>query len=215
MTAGMFRYAIFINVSTVLLAAFVAVSCGSDSVPATPGAPSTTTSALSLTCTGITASCGDAMQGQTVTFIADPGATVRSASLDFGDGTTTDLGALSARASVMHIYVQTGTYTARLTAIDASGQSQIATQIVRVGTLVTASMGLANLGGFNVLGTADVSGATVVLYEWFFEGTTANVATTANQARYTFTTPGFKDCSVTATLSDGRKVRASAAIVVE
>jgi len=210
MVGGMLRAGILV----ILL--FFCAGCGSDSAtPGVPGAPAPAPS-ITLRCAVGTGSCADAMQGQTVTFTADRGTTsVRTATLDFGDGASADVGTLSTAATVPHVYAQTGTFTARLTAVDSSGQSQTATQEVRVGTVVTASMSVIDLGGLNVLASADVRGAPVARYEWLFEGTTPNVATTTNQARYTFSTPGFKDVSMRATLGDGRVVRASAAVVVQ
>lgn len=210
MCLGMVRAGVLIT-----LLAISCAGCGSDPAPGAPGSPSPGPS-ITLRCAIGTGSCAEAMQGQTVTFTAERGTTtIRSATLDFGDGSSADAGTLSTATTLPHAYAQTGTFTARLTATESSGQSQTATQEVRVGTVVTASMSVIDLGGLNVLATADVGGAPVVRYEWVFEGTTPNVTTTTNQARYTFSTPGFKDVSMRASLGDGRVVRASAAVVVE
>jgi hypothetical protein len=203
-----------------LLAAILVAACGNGQslTPTTPTTPPAGGAAINLRCAVGTASCSDAMQGQAVTFTAERGlnaGTIRAATLDFGDGANAELGTLPTPASVSHVYAQTGAFTARLSAVDAAGQSQGATQVVQVGTLVTTSMGLTHLGNLNVLATADVRGAQVVLYEWIFEGTSPNVATISNEARYTFTTSGFKDVAMRATLSDGRTVRASASVIVE
>src|SRR5689334_4027143 len=149
-----------------LIAAFAVAACGS----ASPVAPSTTASAAApqLSCAEGLADCSSVMVGETVTFTADPGTAPRTAALDFGDGVTTDLGALATPARVQHAYANVGTYTARLAFRDASGTTSPSLTI-RVGSLVTASIGAADVGGLNVVATADVHGGDVSLYEWTFD----------------------------------------------
>lgn len=173
---------------------------------------------VSLTCAvGASPNCSNVTQAQAVTFTAQRGATsssIRSATLDFGDGTSAaDLGALSAPVVVAHAFANQGTFTVRLTATDFAGESTTATQLVVVGAPATASV-TATKAGLVVTATASVTGATVVLYEWTFEGTTPNATTTANVASFTYAAAGTKTISVRATLSDGRTVVASTSIVV-
>ena len=81
---------------------------------------------------------------------------------------------------------------------------------------VTLSVTAVDLGGHNVLATADVRGATGVQFEWYFErANLPEVVTTSNQARYVYTLPGFKDFTVRVTLADGRRALGSGAVVVE
>jgi hypothetical protein len=81
---------------------------------------------------------------------------------------------------------------------------------------VTLSVIAVDLGGHNVLATADVRGAAGVQFEWYFErGSLPEVVTTTNQARYVYTLPGFKDFTVRVTLADGRRALGSGAVVVE
>lgn len=202
-----------------LIAVLAMAGCG-DSQVATPTSPTgvpPATSGLTLTCNVGTTDCSSAMLGQTVTFTAERGTLgdIRSAMLDFGDGGTADLGALPVTIRISHVYAQVGTYTARLTASRASGETPVVTAPVNVGTLVTVSMGAVDLGGLNVLATADVQGAAVALYEWKFEGTVPNVTTTIGQVRYAYQAPGFKDLSVRILLSDGRVVNVSTSVIVE
>jgi len=73
-----------------------------------------------------------------------------------------------------------------------------------------------DLGGRNVLATADVSGAIAVQFEWYFErASLPEVITSTNQARYIYPLPGFKDYMVRVTLADGRRGIASGAVIVE
>jgi hypothetical protein len=81
---------------------------------------------------------------------------------------------------------------------------------------VAVSVNAVDLGGHNVLASADVVGAVAVSFEWFFErGTSPEVVTTSSRATYVYALPGFKDFTVRVTLIDGRRALGSAAVVVE
>ncbi len=172
---------------------------------------------VSLTCAiGATTNCSSVTQGQPVAFTAQRGTTtsnIRSAILDFGDGSNADLGSLSAPVTLTHGFADPGTYTVRLTATDFSGESTTATQVVRVGAAVTASLSVTNGVATQVIATATVGGA-VLQDQWTFEGTTPNVVSTSNVQTYTYATSGTKTVTVRATLSDGRQVTASSTVVV-
>ena len=84
------------------------------------------------------------------------------------------------------------------------------------GAPVIISMSVVDVGGHNVLATADVQGALAVQFEWFFERRDLpEVVTSINQARYVYALPGFKDVTVRVTLADGRLALGSGAVVVE
>jgi hypothetical protein len=81
---------------------------------------------------------------------------------------------------------------------------------------VGVSVAAEDLGGRNVLATANVQGAAGVRFEWYFERDQApDVVTTAHQASYVYARPGFKDFTVRVTLADGRRVLGSGAVIVE
>src|SRR5687767_3652436 len=78
---------------------------------------------VTLTCSGTAATASSCSQvvGQTVTFTAARGtatgsASIASARLDFGDGSSTTLGTLASTTTVNHVYSSDGTRTATLTA---------------------------------------------------------------------------------------------------
>jgi hypothetical protein len=175
---------------------------------------------VSLTCSVTGASnCTAATLGQAVTFTAQRGATtslIRSATLDFGDGSSLDLGTLASPVTVSHAYSVVGSYTARLTATDVNGESTVVVQPVQVLAPVSVSVTavVTPAGSKTVVATATVAGATAVQYEWTFEGTVANIVTTTNSATYTYATGGSKTVSVRVVLSDGRTVSGSASVSV-
>jgi len=92
---------------------------------------------VTLSCAvGTTTNCATVTQGHSVTFAAQRGTTtsnIRTATLEFGEGSSVDLGSLSGPMTVPHAYSQTGTFTARLIATDVNNETTTATQVVRVG----------------------------------------------------------------------------------
>jgi PKD repeat protein len=131
-----------------------------------------------------------------VTFTVTPaaGANVSNVRVDFGDGSSQNLGAISAAQTVPHAYSASGTYTATATASDASGDAGALTTTVIVGSLPVTLTGPATTTvntpvTFTVGGTA---GTQVDHYEWTLSDGTAPFPTTAPQMTHTFTTRGAK-----------------------
>jgi hypothetical protein len=173
--------------------------------------------AFGLTCALGSGDCSAVMEGQTLTFTARPGdaaGSIRSAVLDYGDGTTVNLGPLTSPVTASHEYTQLGSFTARLDASTAAGETRSASLAIRVNTVVTASIATINRGNLNVEAVADVRGAPVVRYEWSFEPSLPRVVTSGPRALFTYVVPGWKAVEMHATLADGRVVTASAAVIV-
>jgi len=171
---------------------------------------------VSLTCTvGSATNCATASVGQPVIFTAQRAqgsGNVSSAVLEFGDGSSVNLGTLSSAATVPHTYTQAGTYTARLTATDSNGESASTVQVVQV-TAVTATVSASITSGRSVSGTATVS-APVTQYQWNWGDGTALTTTTSASATHTYTAAGTYDITVTATLQAGGTSAANTTIVV-
>jgi hypothetical protein len=200
--------------------ATVTLTTSSDtSVTATAGSktstPATTITALvapavSLACATASGNCSQVTPGQTVTFTASrTSGTIVTSTLDFGDGSSIDLGPLSGSSNVPHVYNQTGTFTARLTARDANGETSSAVQIVQVVAAATVNLVLSN-AGLTVTATATPSVAATQ-YVWTFESGQTQT-TTANTASHTYATAGLKTVSVTVTFADGRTATVSRTI---
>ncbi len=201
----------------VLALALATTLAGCDGGQTAAPTPTPQPSALTLTCAIGTEDCSTAMLGQTVTFTAERGdTTVRSATLDFGDGTPrVDFGVLAAAANASHEYTTLGAFTARLDVTTTSGDARSATQVIQVDTRVTASMAAVDLGGLTALATADVQGAPVASYEWTFDRNGPLVTTALPRATYTYSLAGFKDLQLRVRLVDGRTIRASTHVIVE
>jgi hypothetical protein len=178
--------------------------------------PALPSSAVTLTCVLGTADCASVMQGQTLTFTVNPGAAAagsRSVALTFGDGSAVELGALTSPATVTHEYQRVGVFVARLD-VASGADTRSASVTIKVDTVVTASIGATNLGALNVEATADVQGAAVARYEWFFEPGGPAVITFEPRVQYTYGAPGYKAVELQAVLADGRVVRASGHVIV-
>ena len=67
-----------------------------------------------------------------VTVPAQNGSAVKDVVVDWGDGSQTDLGAVTGNAVVSHIYVNAGTFTVRATATDATGNTTSVSSVVTV-----------------------------------------------------------------------------------
>jgi PKD repeat protein len=151
-------------------------------------------------------------------------ANVRNVTVDFGDGTSTSLGAISASTTVQHTYTVEGTYDVKATAVDASGFSeQVATSVTILpgqppSVTITASNSNPSVGE-TVIFTAQVSGATstVVRYEWNFGANAipATAATTGNRATASYTATGTKVITVTVVQATGPNGDGTTTIIVK
>ena len=196
-----------------MITTLTTAGCGGAS-PVGPSATAAVSAPAQLSCAEGTADCSSVMVGETLTFTVDPGpSSARTAALDFGDGSSVDLGMLATAARVQHTYATIGTYTVRLVLAGGSGATSPSV-MVRVGSLVTASIGAADVGGLNVVATADVHGGEVVLYEWTFDPAVPPITTRLPEARFTYSVPGYKAVVLHATLADGRVITASSSVVV-
>ena len=154
----------------------------------------------------ITAPTAQVAAGFPATFTVTVGSTanIQNVTVDFGDGSQQSLGAISGSTTIQHVYNESGTFTVRATATDASGFSeQVATSV----TILPAQPPAVTITGpqsarvnETVLFTANVTGATstILRYEWDF-GEGANprtVTTTGNRATTTYVTTGTKVVNV-------------------
>ena len=99
-------------------------------------------------------------------------ANVQNVRMDWGDNTSTNLGAVSGTTSVSHTYQADGNYTVSATATDASGETATVSTGVQVlpqqppSIVITASDNNPNVGESITL-TASVTGATSIQgYRW-------------------------------------------------
>jgi adhesin/invasin len=178
-------------------------------VTAQPG-PSVT-----LTCASSTSgTCSTVNVGDVAAFTLARGQTtsnIRSALLDFGDGTTIELGNLSSQATVSHQYTQTGTYVVRLVATDVNGEVATSTLVIVVQEVVSISLSLTQTGAHGISAEATVIGCTAQRYDWNFGNgaTPASFSTGGNTASSTYVAGGTKTVIVSARCTDGRTAQTS------
>jgi PKD repeat protein len=183
-------------------------------VTAQPG-PSVT-----LTCTSSSSSnCATLNVGDVAVFTAARGtttSTIRSAILDFGDGSAIDLGNLSGSATAAHQYSKAGAYTVRLTATDVNGEVSASTLIVIVQEPVNLLLNLSNPTSRRISATATVTGCTAQRFDWNFgnDAVTQTLSTTTNQASSDYNTGGSKTVTVTVRCTDGRTTQTSAQLTL-
>ena len=140
--------------------------------------------------------------GVPVTFTVTPTANVNISNVivDFGDGESAPLGAISGAQSVPHVYDRPGTYTATARATDSSGDAGTLSTTVIIGSL-QITLG-ANPGNptvntpVSLTVTGIPSGAQIDHFEWFFDDGTGPFTTTSPQLSHTFTTRGLKNVRV-------------------
>jgi hypothetical protein len=156
---------------------------------------------------GITPPTNQIAAGQSAVFNVNVSTTanIRDVVVNWGDGSSTRLGAISQPTPVQHTYDEPGTYTVTATASDASGFSEPASTSVRVLPAQPPSVTLTATNSTPTIGeavqiTANVSGATssIVQYEWTF-GPGADrpgQITSSNRVTVTWNTPGTKIVTV-------------------
>jgi hypothetical protein len=151
-------------------------------------------------------------------------ANIRDVTINFGDGDSQSLGAISGSTTIQHTYDEAGSYSVRATATEASGfTEQVSTSVTILpgqppAVTITASNNSPTVGE-TVIFTATVSGATstILRYEWNFGGPGAvppSAETTGNRATASYTAPGTKIITVRVIQASGPSGEGQTAITV-
>jgi hypothetical protein len=163
--------------------------------------------------------------GVPATFTVGVGTTanIRDVTVDWGDGSRTRLGALSASTTIPHTYAVEGTYTVTATATDTTGfPEQVSTSVAILpgqppAVTITASNNNPSVGETVIL-TATASGATstILRYEWNFgaDSVPGTAVTTGNRATVSYTATGTKIISVRVVQATGPSGDGQTAVVV-
>jgi len=208
---GEARVQLTTNADTTVSATAAGKTAVTTKVTAQPG-PSVT-----FTCTAASSSnCSALNVGDVASFNIARGTTtsyIRSATLDFGDGTMVDLGNLSGPVTASHQYTTPGTFTVRLIATDVNGEVATSTLVLVVQEVVSISLSLTQQGAHGVFAEATVIGCTAQRYDWNFGNgaTPASFSTGGNTASSTYVA-GTKTVIVTARCTDGRTAQTSGQI---
>jgi Bacterial Ig-like domain (group 1)/PKD domain len=140
------------------------------------------------------------------------GSNVQNVVVDFGDGRTQSMGAISASTPVQHTYDKEGTYIVRATATDASNFSETVSTSITIlpgqPPSVTINVPATVSVGARITVTATVSGNTssILSYEWDFGADSvprSPITTTSNQVPVFWTSIGVRVITVTITQASG------------
>ena len=184
--------------------------------------------AISHPTVGITTSSSNPTAGTNVIFTVTVTASaetaaVQNVSVDFGDGDSVDLGAVSGTTTAAHVYGSAGAYTVTATVLDAAGTSTSASLVVVVAdrpplsVTVTASPSTPTTQSVVTISASVTSGSSTSLnisrYEWDF-GDGNQAVTTGNQTTHVYGTTGHKVIKVTVVAMDGTTGYAQTEILV-
>jgi hypothetical protein len=139
------------------------------------------------------------------------GPNVTNVSVDWGDGSRQNLGAISVDTPVAHTYLENGNYTITATATDASGFSETVSTVITIlpaqPPTVTITAPASAQVNTNVIVRATVTGntSTIQRYEWTFgpDAIPQTVSTASAQTTVRWTSTGTKTFSVVVTQSQG------------
>lgn len=172
----------------------------------------------------ITVTSGTPTAGQptTLTVTVTPGdSAISEVTIDFGDGSSQSLGALSGSLTVSHVYRSDGTFTVTVAATDVAGNvSSVSTSVhvlpaTPIGVTITASPQTPAVNT-PVTFTATVTGTTsIARYTWNWGDGTPETVTSGNVTTHVFTSTGTKVVRVTVFATDGRTAQGVTEIRVQ
>jgi len=162
--------------------------------------------------TSFTVSPATANAGVPVTFTVTPatGANISNVVIDFGDGTTRNLGAIGGVTTVSYAYRAPGTYTATARAVDNAGDSGSLSTTVLIGALQVTLSASPATPAVNQPVTFTVGGvpatAQIDHYEWTVDDGSPVKTTTGPQLPHIFGTRGIKNVRVDVFSVGGGKI---------
>jgi adhesin/invasin len=155
----------------------------------------------------------------TVTPAANSTAQIKEVVVNFGDGDSANLGAISGTTTIQHEYDDDGTYTVRVTATDTLGGVTSAATVIVVrpqpplGVTINHTQ-IAASGTTTVTFTATVTPATAVVtsYFWTFGDGTSQTTSSNSTVKQYVTGSGVKIVEVTVTTTTGQTAKGTTAV---
>lgn len=192
------------------------------SVTASAGTITSGTATVSVRASGavqLTAPSGSVFVGAPASFTVAPQGTVNlsSVTLDYGDGTSATLGAITGSTPRVHYYDSDGIYTVVARATDIDGNVTQASADVAIVQFNFAASASPSSGALGTVFSFSVSGIPTTVgidhYEWDFgDGTTRQ--TTTGSTTYEFLQRGAKTVTVTIVPSHGESRTTSFSVSV-
>lgn len=221
-TAGSFSSAV-VNTDTAGVARTTLSTTSAASVTATAGG--STSIAVSITISArptvsITVSGTPTEGGITTLSItantATAGSPIQSVVVNYGDGSSDDLGSVTGTVTVQHIYGDAGSYTPTVTATDTSGGTASASTVIVVQPIIasiTATQSTTDPQTFNFTANISPAGTTVASYTWTF-GDSTTQTTSSSTTSHKYSTSGNKTVRVTARTSTNKTAAGSTTVQV-
>ncbi len=147
---------------------------------------------------------------------ATGGAPLQNVVVNYGDGSSDDLGSVTGTVTVQHVYGGDGTFTASVTATDTSGASASASTVIVVQPMlvsITATPSTVNPKTFTFTANVSPAGAPIASYTWTF-GDGTGVTTSSASTSHTYTLAGDRTIRVTIRTSNNRTATGSTSITV-
>jgi len=144
---------------------------------------------------------------------ATGGAPLQSVVVNYGDGSSDDLGSVTGTIAVQHVYRDDGSFTPSVVATDVTGASASASTVIVVQPMLVSIN--AAKAGLQVTFTANVSpaGAAIASYTWTFgDGTTQT--TSGNTTIKTYAAAGTYSVKVTARAATSHTAAGSTTVQV-
>ena len=156
-----------------------------------------------------------------VTPATSGGLPIQSVTIDYGDGSSDELGGVSGTAiPVQHVYDDDGSHTVTVTAQDSAGVPATASTVIFVQPLIvsiTSAVSSLNAKAYSFTANINPTGAatSIASYAWTFGDNTPTTNTTTNVASHTYATAGSKTVRVTVRTVANRTFTGTALISVQ
>jgi hypothetical protein len=144
------------------------------------------------------------------------GAPIQSVVVNYGDGSSDDLGSVTGTVSVQHVYHDDGAFTPTVTVTDTSGVSATASTVIVVQPIlvsITATQSSTDLQTFSFTTNVSPSGVAIASYTWTF-GDGLTQTTSSNTTSHTYASSGTKNVRVTARTATNQTATGSTTINV-
>ena len=223
-TAGSFSASV-VNTDTAGVARTTLTTNQPASITATAGGTTSTATAITLASrpTVSISAEGTPFEGGVTTLkvivtpAASGGAPIENVNVNYGDGTSDNLGSVSGTISVQHVYSDEGSYTPTVTATDSTGSSVTASTVIFVQPLlvsITATQSNSDPKTFTFTANVSPTGASISSYTWSF-GDGRTVTESDATTTHTYATAGNKNVRVTVRTSTGSSGSGSTTVRAE
>jgi hypothetical protein len=143
------------------------------------------------------------------------GSPIQNVAINYGDGSSDELGSITGTVAVQHVYRDDGSFTPSVTATDTSGNTATASTVIVVQPfLVTITASQSSTTNTVTLTANTPAGLSISSYAWTF-GDGSSSTTTSNPVQHTYALDGTYNVRVTARSTTNETRQGSTTITVE